>query len=181
MDSQMESWRQIHIAEMPYEVSPSGKIRRRSIASEAVRKIHPHRSYKPRPVRPVSNNGYLYVTLTIKGQRKRMSLHAIMLETFVGPRPAGAYGCHNNGNKRDNRIENLRWDSPKSNQADRVRHGNGQNGEANGSFKLTDSQVRQVLAMRRRGMIYRKIAARFGVSKANIHCICTGKTRKNQA
>ncbi len=159
MQSQPERWRKISVIDAPYEASTLGRIRRLSIASEAVRKIHPRRNYEPRIITPVVNNGYRYVTLCLKGATKRMSVHAIVLSTFVGPRPDGFYGCHNNGNKADNRIENLRWDSPKSNQLDRVAHGNGQEGEKNGSVKLSDAQVVEILRLRKTGIPYYKIAA----------------------
>jgi len=32
-------------------------------------------------------------------------------------------GCHNNGDKDNNRLSNLRWDTPSSNSLDLVRHG----------------------------------------------------------
>jgi hypothetical protein len=32
-------------------------------------------------------------------------------------------GCHWNGNPADNRLTNLRWDTPAGNAADRERHG----------------------------------------------------------
>ena len=172
-----EVWKAVPFYGMPYEVSSLGRVRRFSIALPSTRKIHPHRDYSPRIMVPVVNNGYHYITLCGGGKMKRMSVHSIVLETFVGPRPKGFYGCHNNGDKSDNRLVNLRWDSPKENQADRVRHGNGQHGEKNGSAKLTDAQVQEIRLLRKQGKTYQWIADKIGSTRANVHVICTNKTR----
>lgn len=50
-------------------------------------------------------------------------VHLLVLETFVGPRPHGMFGCHNDGDKDNNRLENLRWDTASNNSYDTVRHG----------------------------------------------------------
>jgi len=50
-------------------------------------------------------------------------VHLLVLDVFVGERPPGAEACHNNGNPSDNRVENLRWDSPAGNARDTIRHG----------------------------------------------------------
>lgn len=55
--------------------------------------------------------------------KKNFLVHRLVLEAFVGPRPEGMFGCHNNGDPSDNRLENLRWDTPKNNSADMIRHG----------------------------------------------------------
>jgi hypothetical protein len=59
-------------------------------------------------------------------------VHTLVLETFVGEKPFNNYQCcHNNGVRDDNRVENLRWDSPKNNVQDRLKHGTYQIGEKN--------------------------------------------------
>ena len=67
-------------------------------------------------------DGYRRVTLHC-GNRKRVSryVHRLVLLAFVGPCPEGKEACHNDGNQRNNRLDNLRWDTPKANAADRIR------------------------------------------------------------
>jgi hypothetical protein len=36
-------------------------------------------------------------------------VHLLVLEAFVGPRPAGGRGCHRERPVTDNRLENLEW------------------------------------------------------------------------
>lgn len=56
-------------------------------------------------------------------RRRDRAMHTMVLEAFVGPRPVGLYGCHNDGDPANNRLTNLRWDTPASNTADKVMHG----------------------------------------------------------
>ena len=48
-----------------------------------------------------------------RGYKTRL-VHRLVLETFVGAAPAGMEGCHNDGNRFNKRLENLRWDTPKA-------------------------------------------------------------------
>jgi hypothetical protein len=43
--------------------------------------------------------------------------------------------CHTNGKASDNRLENLRWDTPANNVADRKKHGTYQWGKNNPYWK----------------------------------------------
>lgn len=76
-------------------------------------------------IRPetMSSAGHFRVGLSNNEGRKRILVHVLVLENFLGPRPEGMVACHNNGDPADNRIENLRWDTQSSNVKDQVRHG----------------------------------------------------------
>ena len=69
--------------------------------------------------------GYQEVTLSRNSPAsiRRIRVHRLVLETFVGSAPDGYDGCHNNGDRADNHIANLRWDTRKGNVADAVRAG----------------------------------------------------------
>lgn len=63
-----------------------------------------------------------YLTVTLGGISKRY-IHRLVLEAFIGKCPKGMQCCHNNGNKADNRLENLRWDTRSNNNKDKIKHG----------------------------------------------------------
>lgn len=68
--------------------------------------------------------GYTYVNLRLwKKKSKLFRVHVLVMLAFIGPRPPGLYVCHDNGDPADNRLENLKYATPKENSADRKRHG----------------------------------------------------------
>jgi HNH endonuclease len=70
------------------------------------------------------NSGYWQCHLGPKGNRPIYSVHKLVLRAFVGEPPSNEYWvAHNDGNKDNNRIGNLRWSTPKENQADKHLHG----------------------------------------------------------
>jgi hypothetical protein len=122
-----------------YEVSDMGNVRSRALAAtssftvvevldgapEGYRRLVVDvketgtKVLKPRLSGPVGKK-YLAVALTGGVQRK---VHLLVLEAFIGPRPEGHQGAHENGNKLDNRLDNLRWKTPGENNRDKRRHG----------------------------------------------------------
>lgn len=164
-DLDNELWLPVVGHEGRYEVSNVGRVRSTidfapiRLACGGVRSV-------PRKIlRPIrKNNGYEAVCLSNPGVKSRMqqkSIHALVLEAFVGPKPDGMEACHNNGVRHDNRVENLRWDTRKGNHADRVLHGTHMRGEESGTAKLTASIV---LAMRRGEIRPAAVARLFGVN-----------------
>lgn len=65
---------------------------------------------------------YQVVALTVNGKAHRKYIHQLVLNAFVGLRPyVGFQCCHYDGNKENNYLSNLRWDSAKANAADKRR------------------------------------------------------------
>ena len=67
--------------------------------------------------------GYAMAGISRNGKSRTRPVHLLVLECFVGPRPNGLWACHNDGNQKNNRLSNLRWDTPSANMADCLRHG----------------------------------------------------------
>jgi hypothetical protein len=122
----MEKWVPIKGFEGYYEVSDRGRIK--SLPRDARVSGGGIRRTRERIMR-ASPNGkpgreYLYVGLRLPGQVPvKKSVHAAVLEAFVGPCPPGMEACHNNGDSQNNRLDNLRWDTSENNNADKLRHG----------------------------------------------------------
>lgn len=116
-----------------------------------------------REIKPsVSKTGYLYVNFYLgHGKSKQGRVHRMVLETFIGDCPDGMQACHNNGIRTDNRLKNLRWDTPQGNQADRRIHNTDSQGEKHWHAKLNEKQVRVIMYCLRGGMAIKAIAKYF--------------------
>ena len=155
-----EEWREISHWPL-YEVSSLGNVR----GAKGI--LKPSKSWK----------GYLRVHLRNGTVRKSVTIHSLVLEVFVGPRPVGAHSCHSNGIKEDNRLCNLRWGSPSENYDDKRRHGTDQSGERHGRHKLSEKQVLEIRhAYRTRGVRWgaKKFAIRFGVNSSTVERAAKG-------
>lgn len=122
--------------------------------------------------------GYLRVTFYADdGIKCTGSVHVLVCEAFHGPRPDGMVARHRNGNKLDNRPENVVWGTPAENYEDRDAHGATARGERQHLAKLTDEKVveiRRLLVAEEQSL--EKIGERFGVTGAAISAIAHRKT-----
>lgn len=118
----IEEWRPAAGWEGFYEVSTLGEVR------SAARTV-PHKRYGAMTLRRrwmaqvTTSQGYRTVTLSRDGKHLVVRVHVLVLETFVGPRPEGHDGCHNDGDPEHNDLSNLRWDTRSANVRDQVAHG----------------------------------------------------------
>ena len=115
-----------------------------------------------------------------RGKSRRVS--RLVLEAFVGPCPEGMEACHfPDRDTRNNRLENLRWDTPRSNQADRKIHGTSNAGERNGSARLTEAQVTEIRRRREDGEPVLLLAQEFGVAQVTVRAIVSRRIWKTVA
>jgi hypothetical protein len=119
----------------------------------------------------INKLGYDTVALRrVDGSSRRMTVHSLVLEAFVCPRPPGMDGCHTNGVRHDNRLANLRWDTRSANVMDAVRHG------THGSLILTEAQVVEIWNSLIIGDSMAALARKFGVSVGAVAAIKRGTT-----
>ena len=69
--------------------------------------------------------------------------------------------CHNDGDPANNHLENLRWDTYQSNEADKLRHGTRRLGSATGGSKLREEEVLEIRRRKGEGEPMRLLAAEF--------------------
>lgn len=107
------------------------------------------KSGRPRMLKQVKHHtGYFVVTLTKDKKQALKSVHRLILETFTGKCPPWMQACHNDGNKCNNAVSNLRWDTAINNQKDREKHGTKSEGEKNDRSKLNYLQVRIIKSLK---------------------------------
>lgn len=71
-----------------------------------------------------TSHGYRQVGFSVNGKMLYPRVHHLVMDAFGEPKPSDAHEIrHLNGNRRDNRIENLAWGTRRENWQDSVRHG----------------------------------------------------------
>ena len=104
-----EKWLPLLNWESYYEVSNEGQIR----SKLRIRKKNTISEAKQRGgnllKQIASKNGYLLANLTGIGKRKQILVHRAVLMTFCGIPKNNQECCHNDGNRKNNNISNLRW------------------------------------------------------------------------
>lgn len=171
-----EVWRPIPGYEGAYEVSSLGRFRSldRVIAVRRNGTTHSHR-VRGRMLRPKRREeGYVDITLCHEGRGTTYLAHSLVLAAFRGPRPPGMECCHDNGVRDANHLDNLRYDTPGGNLADRKRHGTHPQGMVNPRAVLTEACVRKIRAQPQRSIA--SLGREFGVSPGAIWFARSGRT-----
>ncbi len=163
-----EEWRPVVGHEGIYEVSDQGRVR--SVSRIVATTRGPRRRAGRMKRQHLSPGGYWRTSIV----DSTVCVHALVAAAFLGARPAGHQVCHNNGVSADNRVENLRYDTPAGNAADTARHGR-LKGTKNGQAKLTEEHVRRARQMRAAGKTLAAIGDIFGVHESTIHDACSGR------
>lgn len=89
--------------------------------------------------RILSSSGKRYPAVTLGGRRVRV--HVVMAETFLGPRPPGHQVLHADDDKQNNWIGNLAYGTPSDNLRDAHRHGVRRRRCPSGRHQVTGTNV----------------------------------------
>lgn len=114
-----EVWRPAFGYEGHYEVSNLGRVwrlpytDRRGVHHDEGERLDGTRSGNYRQVK-LSPNG--------RGKPRSKRVHTLVAETFIGPLPPGQQVRHLDGNRANNKLDNLKHGTPGKNANDKVRH-----------------------------------------------------------
>lgn len=136
-----------------YEASDQGRIR--SHKRSCVRYLRP----------ACKKDGHLVVVLSKEGKCHTLSLHRLILEAWIGPRPQGHVCDHINTVRGDNRLANLRWVTPRENNLNPI-------------TRRKRSFVGRAVCCLETGERFPNMkiaAAKMGVCRCNINLVCQGK------
>ncbi len=168
---EVERWAPVFGYEGFYDVSTLGRVRSIMRTVQIGSNL---RTARGGPVSPIlGSRGYYVVNLTANGKRRQLFLHKLVLEAFVSRRPDGMEACHNDGNRLNCSLENLRWDTRSGNHKDKRKHGTWQVGEKANNSKLTEEVV---IEIRRRGLSAVRAQREYGLSRTNAKRIVRGDT-----
>lgn len=166
-----EIWKDIPGYENIYQASTEGRIR--SVDRKVADGKGNVRNCKGKILKHgIDTDGRYIVGLSKDGKKKFYRVHVLIPLSFIGNRPDGYHILHANGDKKDNRLENLSYDTPSQNRKDIYRYGN-----KNTQGKLSLEEVLEVRRLYATGnYTQEKLAEMFGIVANSIGKIITGKS-----
>lgn len=178
-----EIWKDIEGYEGLYQISNLGRVK--SLEREAWNGQAYHilkcRILKQRLI----STGYLMTTMSKNGKAITPLVHRLVAETFI-PNPENKPTVnHINGNKTDNRLENLEWCTYSENEQHAWKTGlkipyERKKGEDNSNSKLTDNEVYVIKGLlKETSLNLKEIGEIFDVKRSTINNIKRGVSWKH--
>lgn len=169
----IEIWKQIPQYEGLYDISSDGRVRSWLGNNNQFTNI---KLQEPRILKQANNNGYLFVSLLRKQNYHRKYVHRLVLEAFIGPPTKNCEGAHLDGDKSNNRLDNLEWKTSYDNCQDKVRHGTLLSNEDSPQAKLTNKQVIDIrLGYARGELSYAEIGLKYNIAQTTVYRIVSAK------
>jgi hypothetical protein len=164
-DDAIEQWRQV-VGWPEYEVSNYGRVKRVSPATGTAAGKILNAWKKP--------NNYLAVGLSRKSVVTTKLIHRLVAEAWIGPAD-GLDVCHNDGDRSNNVLSNLRIDTRKGNMQDIYKHDTHIRGERCGTNKYSESLIKQIKSEIKDGAVLRQLAMKYGIPSPTVYGIAAGR------
>jgi len=161
-----EIWKSVLNWEGHYEVSNRGRVR--SLARGMNAGWCGFQTKKGRVIRSWKRQGRIFISLFGDGRRATATVHRLVLEAFVGPRPRGMESRHLDGNVSNNALDNLTWGTKEENENDKFRHG------TRNRLMLTEAEVQSIRSSKQ---FQADLAEQFGITQSMVSRIKSGDRR----
>ncbi len=179
----MDTWKTIPGFDQ-YEINQRGEVRSWRKKARSWRNPDETLGWRQTPILiKGSETGFGYTAYILRdeiGKPCRRMAHRLVAIAFLGfPVDKTLTDvAHNDGNPRNNSVENLRWATHRDNQLDMNNHGTMQNGEKCITAKISKEQAVDIRERAKSGPrgIQRRLASEYGISVAQV-CRITNSTR----
>ncbi|WP_112227863.1 NUMOD4 domain-containing protein [Lentzea atacamensis] len=122
-----ELWGDIPEYEGLYQVSDHGRVRSLDREIECMSRWGDPmtKRWKGRVMKPTRSKltGHLMVSLWRSGEMRKRTIHTLVAEVFIGPRPVGMEVLHGPNGVTDNSVSNLSYGTHAQNMRDMLRDG----------------------------------------------------------
>jgi hypothetical protein len=163
-----EEWRDIKEFEGLYKASNTGKIK-------SIKKIK--KQY-------ISNNGYWCVRLSKKGKTKLYLTHRLIIGSFIENYSNKRTVNHKDGNKLNNKLDNLEWATDREQMDHAFKNGLLDNNCGENSYlsKLKYKDIYNIIKMKKEKIKEKIIIEKYKISRVHIWRIVNNKRwRKKNA
>ena len=158
-----EEWRGVVGYDKWYSISNIGRIKRISPGrGTAVGRLE-------NPI--ITDSGYFRVPLSCNGARSNKQVHHLVMEAFIGPRPRGLVCNHKDGDKLNNRVDNLEYVTSSENTKHAYRIGlmKRRYGEDAPNSRLTEVKVREIkILLSQHELTQREISEKYNTTQTTI-------------
>lgn len=162
----LEIWKDIPDYKGSYQVSNLGNVR------SCIIKGHGGNTDTKHLLKPAINKfGYCVVTFSINNTRKTYKVHRLVLYAFVGIEK-GKDVNHIDGNKQNNRLSNLEWNTKKENMNHAYTNGLVSTNKTSRPIKIIKGDV----VIKRYPSIY-TAAKKEGLQRSCINEVLTGRRK----
>lgn len=120
----MEEWKDIPRYEGHYQVSSHGRVRslrRVVVYSNGKQRVYPSKVL----VGSITWRGYRQVILCTPDNNKTFPVHRLVADVFLKKDESRPHVNHKDGDKANNKAENLEWCTPKENTQNAIKRGAG--------------------------------------------------------
>lgn len=123
-------------------------------------------------LRPFGQDGYARVHLSVRGRTRGRFVHRCVALAFHGePADPSMVVAHCNGDRRDNRADNLRWATASENIADRHKHNLSSRRDPRRGNRAVPRAIKIAIVreLDRNLLSIKEIADKWGVSRKCVH------------
>ena len=138
--------------------------------------------YKGKVKKPfIMKNGYPAISLWLNNESRPYTVHRLVIETFGGPPPfERAMTRHLDGDRTNNRLDNLARGTGKENSLDRHAHGTMLHGERSKLCRISDADAAEMRRLRQEGARLSELAQKFNCAVSTVSQITRGRSRQHQ-
>ncbi len=131
-------------------------------------------------LKPGSNGKYN--TVCLWKNRKLMGtkyIHRLVLHTF-NTKPDGIYECsHIDGNRHNNSLINLKWETPRENNFRKIEHGTFMIGDSHVNTKISNEECVELIKLYISGSTTKELSKKYKITDFHVAHILSGRARKS--
>jgi hypothetical protein len=178
-DLENEIWKDVKGWEGLYQVSSLGRFK--SLSREKTIGKNGKMIIKSFIMKQNEVKGYLSIIFYKNGVIEKHQSHRVVANNFIENLENKRTVNHINGNKKDNKINNLEWLSDSEQQKHAIKIGLREKtlGEKSNFSKLNEKLVKEIRELHKKNVKCKEIASIYNVCKNNIYSIVNNKTWKH--